>query len=73
MPSSSEIFKTLEEIINRLAAETMLAQSGRDDGLVPSYSMIVELRELCADAPVLRAPTVAIPSALDRMLASAKP
>ena len=73
MPTSSEIFKTLEEIINRLAAETMLAQSGRDDGLVPSYSLIGELRELCANEPVLLEPTVAIHSELDRMLDTAKP
>eukprot|EP01031_Cornospumella_fuschlensis_P019687 gene19687-24123_t len=73
MRTSSDIFKTLEEIINRLAAETMLAQAGKDDGLVPSYSLMGELKELCADKPVLREPTVAVHMELDRMLDAAKP
>ncbi len=70
---SPESFRTLETLINRLAAESMLAQRGRDDGLVPAYSLLGELRELCAAEPVLNGPTVALHAELDRMLDAATP
>ncbi len=73
MPLSPESLRSLETLINRLAGESMLAQPGRDDGLVPSYSLLGELRDLCANDPVLGEPTVALHSELDRMLDAAKP
>ncbi len=51
----------------------MLAHSGRDDGLVPAYSLIGEMRDLCAEESALREPTAALHGELDRMLDSAKP
>ena len=47
MPISSDQFAPIEEIINRLATESILAQPGRDDGMVPAYSLLGDLRELC--------------------------
>jgi two-component system chemotaxis sensor kinase CheA len=73
MSISSASFQALDDLVNRLAAESMLAQSGRDDGLVPSYSLISEMRELCAEEPTLRDPTTALHGEFDRMLDSAKP
>lgn len=63
---------TLEDLINRLASEIMLAQPGRDDGLVPAYSLLGELRERSAGEPVLLEPTAALHAELDAMLDAAR-
>jgi len=63
---------TLDDLINRLASEIMLAQPGRDDGLVPAYSLLGELRERSADEPVLLEPTAALHAELDAMLDAAR-
>jgi two-component system chemotaxis sensor kinase CheA len=73
MPIPSESFQALEDAINRLAAESILAQSGRDDGLVPSYSLLSDLRELCSMEDSLRDPIVAGHVALEALLDTARP
>jgi two-component system chemotaxis sensor kinase CheA len=73
MPLTTELACQLEEIINRLATESILAQAGRDDGLVPSYSLLGDLRDRCATEPALLTPVVATHAALDKLLDAAKP
>jgi two-component system chemotaxis sensor kinase CheA len=73
MPILSESLQALDETINRLAAESILAQSGRDDGLIPSYSLLGELRDLCSTEADLRVPIVAVLSELEKLLDSARP
>ncbi|ACB73723.1 chemotaxis protein CheA [Opitutus terrae] len=73
MPIPPESFRALDDVINRLAAESVLAQSGRDDGLVPSYSLLGDLRELCAAEPLLLEPLVAMHVALEKLLDTAHP
>jgi len=73
MPISSESLQAIDDLTNRLAAESMLAQSGRDDGLVPSYSLLGELRELCSTEAAVREPLAAMQAELERMLDSARP
>jgi two-component system chemotaxis sensor kinase CheA len=73
MPLTIEQASQLEETINRLATESILAQSGRDDGLVPSYSLLGDLRDACASEPSLKAPIAAAHAALDKLLDSAAP
>lgn len=73
MPIPSESFQTLDDTISRLAAESILAQPGRDEGLVPSYSLLGDLRELCSIEPVLREPVAALHADLERCLDTAKP
>jgi two-component system chemotaxis sensor kinase CheA len=51
----------------------MFATAGRDDGLVPSYSLVGEIRELCAGEPALGAPVNALFTALDKSLDNAQP
>ncbi len=63
----------LEDSANRLAAESILAQAGRDDGLVPSYSLLNDLREATAADPELQAPIAAVLKVLDALLETAKP
>lgn len=73
MPISPESFKSLDDAANRLAAESILAQTGRDDGLVPAYSLLSDLRDLAVDEPALHAPIVATHAVLEQLLDSAKP
>ena len=73
MPIAPASFPALEDALNRLAAESMLASAGRDDGLIPSYSLLGEIRDLCADVRVLHAAIVEIHTELDKRLDDAKP
>jgi two-component system chemotaxis sensor kinase CheA len=63
----------IEDNLNRLATESILAQAGRDDGLVPSYSLLGELREQVSIEPALREPIVAVHTALEHLLDTAHP
>jgi len=73
MPISPESFKALDDAINRLAGESVLAQAGRDDGLVPAYSLLRDLTELVAGEPALHVPTAAALALLEKLLDTAKP
>lgn len=73
MPLSPEILQTLDDSLSRLATESIFAQPGRDDGLIPAYSLLGEMRDRCADEPQLREPIVAVHTMLDRLLDAAQP
>ncbi len=73
MPFSPAQFTALEGVVNRLASESVLASVGRDDGLVPSYSLVGELRDLCAGEPALLDPVNRLFATLDRCLDQAQP
>ena len=73
MSIPSEFLPTLETLINRLAAESVLARAGRDDGLVPAYSLLGELAEICSTDAGVREPILALHTALERQLDAAKP
>lgn len=73
MSISSDSFLPIEEAVNRLASESVLAVPGRDEGLIPSYSLLGELRESCALEPLLRDPIVALHRTLEQRLDAAQP
>jgi two-component system chemotaxis sensor kinase CheA len=73
MPISPDQLATIEETLNRLATESVLAQPGRDDSLVPAYSLLGDLRERCAAEPALCEPVVGLHLALEKLLDSARP
>ncbi len=73
MPNSPEKYAALENAVNRLASESILATVGRDDGLVPAYSLVGELCELCSDQPALHAPLAQLLAALEKSLDTAQP
>ncbi|MBI2815151.1 MAG: chemotaxis protein CheA [Opitutae bacterium] len=73
MSISPESFPALSDAVNRLAAESILAQAGRDDGLIPAYSLLGQIGELCAGEPVLSGPVKAVHTALDQLLDLAQP
>ena len=63
----------IEDAANRLAAESILAQVGRDDSLVPSFSLLGDLREATAGMPALHDPIRETHAALEQLLDHAKP
>ncbi len=73
MPLSPDSLAALEDVSNRLAGESILAQPGRDDGLIPAYSLLGELTDLCAGEPALLEPVAAMRATLDHLLDNAKP
>ena len=73
MPISLDQLAKIEETINRLATESILAQCGRDDGLVPSYSLLGDLRDQCTLEPALGEPIAAQHAALEKLLDAASP
>ncbi len=73
MPIPLETFPPLEDTLNRLAAESVLAQIGRDEGLIPAYSLLGELTELSGTEPQLIAPLKAMREQLEKRLDSALP
>ncbi len=73
MPLSTDFYSTLDDLSNRLAGESILAQVGRDEGLIPSYSLLGELIELCSVELELREPLSALKADLERLLDNAQP
>ncbi len=73
MPISLESFQALDDAVNRLAAESILAQPGRDDGLIPSYSLLGEIRELCVSEPGLHDALSSVHGALGLRLDAGQP
>lgn len=65
--------QTLDNVCNHLASEIVLAQAGRDDGLIPAYSLLSDLVSATADDPALRGPVNQVRALLDRLLDEARP
>jgi len=73
MPITPDSFAALDDIISRLAGESILAQPGKDEGLIPAYSLLGELCELSATEPALNGPAAALRGTLEKLLDAAKP
>lgn len=73
MPISPDQLASIEVTVNRLAAEAVLAMPGRDDGLIPAYSLLGDLRDLCGSVDVLREPVAALLGDLEKLLDAAQP
>ena len=73
MPISPELLPALEGLLNRLAVEAVLAAPGRDEGLIPTFSLLGELREGCLSEPELAAAIGALVPEVERCLDAAQP
>jgi two-component system, chemotaxis family, sensor kinase CheA len=73
MPISPAQFAAIEDTINRIAAESILATAGRDEGLVPAFSLLGDLQEQCAPEPSLLKPVSEVRAALEARLDTAQP
>ncbi len=67
------LLQQVEDIINRIAAEAILAQPGRDDGLIPAYSLLGQLCDLLVDHPDALQPPHNLREVLERRLDAAQP
>ena len=73
MPLAPENYQALDDALNRLASESILATPGRDEGLIPSYSLLGEILTLCESEPVLHAAIQSTHTTLDKLLDVAQP
>ncbi|MBA3850579.1 MAG: chemotaxis protein CheA, partial [Opitutus sp.] len=73
MPLAPESFQSLDDSLSRLAAESIFAQPGRDDGLIPSYSLLGEMKERSAGEPAITAAVAFVHGTLDKLLDAAQP
>jgi two-component system chemotaxis sensor kinase CheA len=73
MPDSPDLFAAIDENLSRLAAEAMLAAPGRDEGLIPAYSLLTDLRALCAAEPPLLGPIDVLLPEFERCLDRGEP
>ncbi len=73
MPISAAQFSAIEDTLNRIAAESILAQPGRDDGLVPTYSLLGDLQEFCQGDVGLHGRVTALRGMLEQRLDTAQP
>lgn len=64
---------TFEESLNRLAGESILAGTGRDEGLIPAYSLLGEMAEESEGQPELQARLLEVRSRLEALLDAARP
>lgn len=73
MSIPATILSSIEDTLNRVAAESVLAQPGRDDGLVPAYSLLGDLAEQCSGEPSWQAQVSKTRAALEAKLDTAQP
>jgi two-component system chemotaxis sensor kinase CheA len=73
MPISPDPFSAWEEVLNRLTVEAVLATPGRDEGLIPVYSLLGEMRALCATQSAVLEPIDALLAEFERCLDTAAP
>ncbi len=67
------LLQQVEDITNRIAAEAILAQPGRDDGLIPAYSLLGQLCDLLGDHHDALHPAQSTREVLERRLDAAQP
>lgn len=67
------LLQQIEDITNRIAAEAILAQPGRDDGLIPAYSLLGQLCDLLVEHPDALQPAHATRDILEKRLDAAQP
>ncbi len=73
MSISTESHQMLEEAFNRLASESILAQTGGDEGLIPAYSLLSDMADATLADASLHEPIVELRKKLDGLLDTARP
>jgi two-component system, chemotaxis family, sensor kinase CheA len=72
MPTAED-FSHLDDLCNRLAAESIFAEAGSDEGLIPAYSILRDVLELVPDTPGFSPVLRALHTKLDELLDAASP
>ncbi len=73
MPLTDAAFLQLDDLVNRLSAESILIQAGSDEGLIPIYSLLGDMLEPAAAEPSLLEQLRNVQTQLDARLEAAQP
>jgi two-component system chemotaxis sensor kinase CheA len=73
MPIPPDSLPTVEDALNRLATESILAQAGRDEGMVPVFSLLLDLRGLLGPQPAVCEPVAAVLARVEKAMDEAAP
>jgi two-component system chemotaxis sensor kinase CheA len=73
MPIPPDSLPTVEDALNRLATESILAQAGRDEGMVPVFSLLLDLRGLLGPEPAVCEPVAAVLARVEKAMDEAAP
>jgi two-component system, chemotaxis family, sensor kinase CheA len=73
MPITDAAFSQLDDLCSRLSAESILAQAGSDEGLIPIYSLLGDMLEPAAGEPALVEQLKKLQAQLDTRLEAAQP
>jgi two-component system, chemotaxis family, sensor kinase CheA len=73
MPIPPDSLPTIEDALNRLATESILAQAGRDEGMVPVFSLLLDLRGLLGPEPAICEPVAAVLARVEKAMDEAAP
>lgn len=73
MPLSTSSFALLDDASSRLAAESIFARAGSDEGLIPAYSLLGDMLPNAVGEPALEAGLRALHARLDALLDAAQP
>ena len=73
MALSADVFGVLDDLSSRLAGESVLAQAGRDDGLIPVFSLLSDCAQACSAEPAFAAAVEAVRHPVEALLDDAQP
>jgi two-component system chemotaxis sensor kinase CheA len=73
MALPADVFSVLDDLSSRLAGESVLAQAGRDDGLIPVFSLLSDFAQGCVGEPTLAAAINSIRQSVETLLDDAHP
>jgi two-component system chemotaxis sensor kinase CheA len=73
MPLSTTQLIQLDDLLSRLAGETICARVDDDEGLVPSYSLLNDMKEAAVGDDGVLAEIAAVQARLDALLEAARP
>ncbi len=73
MPLNASSFALLDDIASRLAAESIFAKAGTDEGLIPAYSLLADFLAQMESDCALAGPARAFHRQLDALLDAASP
>ena len=73
MALPADVFSVLDDLSSRLAGESVLAQAGRDDGLIPVFSLLSDFTQACANEPALLDAIGVVRHSVEVLLDEARP
>ncbi len=73
MPLSEKLLTDLESTLNKIATEMVLAQPGKDDGMVPVYALLREIEPIGVDDAIVGESVSNVQQAMDALMDAGQP